>query len=234
MLSLAVFSAFLALGCGHTDPDCDPEFEECNSAFQQVGVTVQGLGAGSGTVVAEDISTVRINCVLPSNSWGPRPQPLVPRDLHTHFSDAGGEVVPPRRRGRCRQRLHQLDRLQPGVRASLHPDLVQAPTSGSWSPRGSSTPRRSTNAINIYNGSGLTASFVVNGQTLPNVAPMQSPSRPDPHDDWHDRRRERHCRRRAPDDDLYGDGSGVAGPRQPDRAEILNGPAPYSLTCTGF
>jgi hypothetical protein len=90
VLGLAVLSTFLALGCSSYDPFCSPEVDGCGPGFQQVTVIVQGLGEGSGTVVAEDISTVRINCGVPLNSPGHVPNPSYPPDCNHTFSDAGG------------------------------------------------------------------------------------------------------------------------------------------------
>ena len=75
-VSLAMLStlfAFAVACSGGTDPACNPEFEECTLQFQQVTVTVSGPGSGSGTVVAEDINTVGINCVLPPNAGASSP-----------------------------------------------------------------------------------------------------------------------------------------------------------------
>jgi hypothetical protein len=89
-----------------------------------------------------------------------------------------------------------------------------------------------TKAINIYNGSGLTANFVVNGQTLLNVAFMQSPAVQIPTTigttvdvsanvgDYH------------PTITCTVTAAAWQGAGNP--LVILNGPAPYSFTCTGF
>ncbi len=92
-VSLAMLStlfAFAVACSGGTDPACNPEFEECTLQFQQVTVTVSGPGTGSGTVVAEDINTVGINCVLPPDAAHPAPNPTHPRTCTYTFPDAGG------------------------------------------------------------------------------------------------------------------------------------------------
>jgi hypothetical protein len=233
VLSLAVFSTFLALGCGHTDPNCDPEIEECHSAFQQVTVIVQGLGAGSGTVVAEDISTVRINCVLPTSSLGHLPNPSYPPACTHTFSDAGGggsfrlEAAADSGSvftswGGCSQASGPVCILDfsAGADVTFHVTARFERASAETKP------------INIYNGSGLTASFVVNGQTLLNVAPQQSPSVQIPTT----------IGTTVAVSATVGDGhptttctvTAAAWQGTDNPIVILNGPPPYSLTCTGF
>jgi hypothetical protein len=177
LFSLAVFSAFLVLGCGHTDPNCDPEFEECHSAFQRVTVTVTGPGGGTGTVVAEDINVVGINCVLPSSASVPPPNASHPVNCAYTFSDAGGggsfrleAAAAPGSVfagwGGCSQVSGPICILD----FSAGPDVVFTVTARFDHAAAETKP------INIYNGSSLTVSFLVNGQLLSNVAPSQSPS----------------------------------------------------------
>ncbi len=94
-LGLAMLSILFVFGVacgGDTDPECNPEFEDCSLQFQQVTVTVDHdhNGSGSGTVVAEDINTVGINCVLPPNASHPAPNPTHDRTCTFTFPDAGG------------------------------------------------------------------------------------------------------------------------------------------------
>ncbi len=233
VLNLAFFSTFLALGCSGDDPFCDPEFDECDPAFQQVTVTVQGLGAGSGTVVAEDISTVRINCVLPSSSGGHVPNPSYPLACSHTFSDAGG--------GGSFRLVAQAD---PGSVFSGWTgcsqvsgpvcilDFSAGPDVGFQVTARFEHTSAETNAINIYNGSGLTASFVVNGQTLSNVAPMQSPSVQIPTTIGTTVAVSATVGDAHPTTTCTVTAAAWQGPDNP--IVVLNGPPSYSLACTGF